>query len=130
MDEYNFDDEWFDGEFEDEEVSETILAMAEMINEDESRTSVLNLERMKQFQLAYGLTKTMTKGSGAKVAFKPHSPYQSVGVISIVGKNIRFLHTEYFKPISKLASNIEIYPRTDGRVQINMTFHGLTVPIE
>ena len=28
--------------------------------------------------------------------------------------------------VLKLASNVEVYPKTDGTVQLDITFHGLT----
>lgn len=125
----------FDTDFtSDEEVEETIdsivAAVGERIAADESRTSIINLIKLKQIGFTYKVLKYMTAGSKAKVTYKLNEPYTSVGFVSVVGKDISFNHPEWLLKIAEYASNIEAYPRTDGTVQMNFTFHGLTLPIE
>jgi hypothetical protein len=50
--------------------------------------------------------------------------------VSVTGKDLLFRKTEWFMKEVELASNFEVYPKTDGTVQMNFTFHGLTKPIE
>lgn len=129
----------FDPEFDmdfmtKEEVEEMYEALADILTEDieadELRTSVINPVKLKQIQFTYNALRFMTKGSGAKVSYKLHEPYNSVGYVSVVGKNISFLYPEWMAKISELASNVEIYPKTNGTVQMNFAFHELTIPIE
>lgn len=68
------------------------------------------------------LQRTVT---GAKVTSVIGAPYKSMGYISLVGKDIKFDSSETFLAVASIASNVEVYPMTDGNVRINFTFHGI-----
>lgn len=118
----------------DDEVNEMIdsivVTMNDVINEDETGVSVLDANKLKQIQFTYLALRYMSKGSRAKVTYTLNEPYTSVGYVSITGRNIKLKHPEWFAKIADYASNVEVYPKTNGTVQINFTFHGLTRKIE
>lgn len=121
----------FESEYEsDEEIEEALDALAEEIAQDESRTSVLAPHRMQQLLYTYKAMKYLTKGSSSKVTYKLHEPFQSVGSVSVIGANLDFRQLSWFVRAVELASNFEVYPKTDGTVCMTFTFHGLTTPIE
>jgi hypothetical protein len=64
--------------------------------------------------------------SDAKIVLHLHEPFKSMGYISIDGKNYSINNPALFATICKSASNIEVYPRTDGKVTINITFHKIS----
>ena len=48
-----------------------------------------------------------------------------MGVVSISGKTIIFNNANLFKDAKNLATNFEVYPKTDGTIQMNFGFHDL-----
>ena len=118
----------------DEEVNEMIdsivVTLNDAINEDETGVSVLDANKLRQLQFTYLALRYMSKGSRARVTYTLNEPYTSVGYVSITGRNIQLKHPEWFAKIADYASNMEVYPKTNGTVQINFTFHGLTKRIE
>lgn len=61
--------------------------------------------------------------SGHRITVQLHrdKPYKFMDYISITGKRIN-MRPEVFATMTALADNVEVYPRTDGVVQINFTF--------
>ena len=132
MDEYDY---LFNNEFLTDEEAEAMLdnlldSLTEMIQESESRTSLVAPARLQQFAAAHNILKHLTKGTGVKLTYEMHEPFASVGSITVVGKNPKFRRPDLFVKAARLASNVDIYPRTDGTIQIDFTFHGLTRAIE
>lgn len=74
--------------------------------------------------------KRLVRGTSAKVTHQLHEPSQSMGSVSVTGKNIDMKKVVWFVRSAKLASNFEVYPKTDGTVCMTFTFHGLARPIE
>lgn len=130
MNEIDFD---IDGmtEYEVEEMLDGLLnILAENIEEQENKTSIINPVKYKQIQGVYNALRYMTRDSKVKVSCHLHKPYHSTCYISISGKNISFSNPNWFNKISEYASNIEIYPKTDGTTQVNLMFYDLTLPLE
>lgn len=107
-----------------------IMAMAEQMEEYDERTSFLNLDTQKLILASFMKLKEEVSGDNVKISRVFHKPYQSMGYISITGKNIVIKNPKTFAAILKLASSTEVYPKTDGSIQINLTYHGLTKPID
>lgn len=125
----------FDTEFtSDSEVEEMLDHLVTTIGDeaaaDDRRTAIINPYRIQQVLYTYKVVKYLTKGTAAKVTYTLHEPYRSMGVVSVVGSDLLFRNTEWFVKAIELASNFEVYPKTDGTVQINFTFHGLTRAID
>lgn len=115
----------------DEDVADSIIfeigRLAELEN---GKTSIIVPQRMMQLAYAYKILKSITDGINVKVTYTLHEPYNFVGSISIEGDSLEFCNTELFAKAAQLASNFEIYPKTDGTVQMNFAFYGLTRTIE
>lgn len=62
---------------------------------------------------------------GARVRCFIQKPCKSMAYISIVGKDILIKDPAAFAELAKGASNLEMYPRTDEKVQINLTYNGI-----
>ncbi len=125
----------FDREFEDDdEVSEAqnflVMTLARDALEEDKRTQIINPFVMQHIAYTYKLLKYLTKGTGAKVTYKLHEPYKSMGFVTVSGKNIAIDKPEWFMKSLELASNFEVYPKADGTTEMNFTFHGLTKNIE
>ena len=123
-----------DLEFLNEDETEQVLtAFAESIGalmqKQESRPSVVNPKRIREMLIVYEVLKKITKGRDIEVTYRVHEPFSSVGVISIVGKEISFSNIDAFDKIKTVVSNFEIYPRVSGVIQMNFDFHGLTIPL-
>lgn len=121
----------FDTEFmSDEEVEEMLDNLVTTIGDeaaaDDSQTAIVNPYRIQQVLYTYKVLKYLTKGTKANVTYELHEPYKSMGSVSVVGANLLFRNAEWFMKAVELASNFEVYPKTNGAVQMNFTFHGLT----
>jgi hypothetical protein len=117
-------------ENEDESI-EALLTLAEDIERDEERASITNYRTLKIMQFSYRALLGMLGKKDVSITYTLHKPYTSMGYISIMSRNdIKINNPKVFAVISKLASNIEAYKRTDGMIQINLTYHGLTTPLE
>ena len=137
MDNYEDNEDFgFDTEFmTDEEVEEMIdflaVSLGEQIEAEHAKTSIINIRQIQKVSYVYKVMKYLTKGqSGVKVERALHAPYHSIGYVSVVGKHLIFRKPEWFMRAVEFSNNFEIYPKTNGTVQMNFTFHGLTTPIE
>lgn len=81
---------------------------------------------MQQIVYVYKAMKRLVRGTSANVTYKP---FKSMGSVSVTGKNIDTKKVVWFVRSAELASNFEVYPKTDGAVCMTFTFHNLTRPI-
>ena len=119
---YGFDTEFMTDEEVEQMLDSIVASVGDAASDDNSRASVVNV---------YKVMKYLAKGQkGVKVDCKLHTPYNSMGYVSVVGKKLAFRKPEWFMKAVELSNNFEVYPKTNGTVQMNFTFHGLTTPIE
>lgn len=128
--EFDFESEYASDSEIEEAMDSLVISVANDIAQDESRTSIINPYRMQQLLYTYKVMKYLMKGTSAKVTYNLHEPYQSMGSVSVTGKDIEFKKVSWFIRAAELASNYEVYPKTDGTVCMTFTFHGITTPIE
>lgn len=128
--EFDFESEYASDSEIEEAMDSLVISVANDIAQDESRTSIINPYRMQQLLYTYKVMKYLMKGTSAKVTYKLHEPYQSMGSVSVTGNDIEFKKISWFLRAAELASNYEVYPKTDGTVCMTFTFHGITTPIE
>lgn len=118
----------------DEEVwamlDSVVVTVGEAIAVDESKTAVLNPIKIQQMQFSYGVIKYLTHNTDAKMSYALNEPFKSMGSISVEGKNLAFTNSEWFARACEFASNTEVYPLTNGKVRLTLTFHGLVRPVE
>lgn len=118
----------------DEEVwamlDNVVVTVGEAIAVDESKPAVLNPIKIQQMQFSYGVIKYLTQNTDAKMSYALNEPFKSMGSISVEGKNLEFTNSEWFARACEFASNTEVYPLTNGKVRLTLTFHGLVRPVE
>lgn len=121
----------FDKGFDSEEeamasVDKIMMEIANDISGDEAGTSVIIPERAKQIETAYKSLLLIAKGKNVDVTYEMNAPYTSMGSVSITGREIIITNPVLFAKVAEMASNFEIYPKTNGTVQMNFTFHNIT----
>ena len=132
MNEYGlgFDTDFMSDEEVEAMLDAIVVATGSRAATDDSRTAIVNPERIRQVLYTYKVLKYMTRGTKAKVSYKLHAPYKSMGSVSVIGTDLTFSSPKWIMKAVELASNFEVYPKTDGTVQMNFTFHGLTMAID
>lgn len=120
----------FDSDFlSDIEMEEMLDSFIELIRDDiekdENRLSIINPLRVGQLLDSYKLLRNLLKDTEAVVTWNLYEPFKSMGAVRVNGPEMVFLNSSLFAKAIEAASNVEIYPKTDGTVQMNLTFHGL-----
>ena len=106
--------------------SDEMEALTKDIVEQANNHPEADSERIYHVMYVCHVMKELNKANkSAKVSFELFSPYKSMGIVSVVGRNLEFKNSELFMRAIELASNFEVYPKTDGTVVMNFTFHGL-----
>lgn len=82
-------------------------------------------ERICQMLYSYLALRHITKGRNVKVKYELFEPSKNMGYISVTGRKIDYQNSKVFKTVTALATNFEAYPKTNGTVQLNFTFHKL-----
>lgn len=137
----HIEDEEFDldlelGNYNEESIREHDEALTECLKEeyyyDRNQISIINPTEVKNVRSVCDMIKRAVQSDNVKVTsdVKINEPNFTRGYVSISGKNIRFLKPHYFEEAAKIASNVEIYPKTDGTIQINFTFNDVVSTFE
>ena len=111
------------------EVNVTIEALGTALDRISQKPMLLNLNRLQEFSEAYHLLEKAAEECGALLTYHLHEPYQFCGAISICGEDLVFTNSADLSKAILLASNVEIYPKTDGTIQMNFSFNNLASPI-
>lgn len=109
---------------------EMIKEIAEAVQQDECGVHVTNPKRVRDVKVVYRLLKYITSGKQLRIFYELNKPYASMAYISIIGKELEISNPGWFALCSNIASNVEIYARADGNVQINLTFNNFTSKVE
>lgn len=101
-------------------------AFTKALDEQVQNHPQANAERISHVLFSYYVMKEISKANkGVKVTYELGSPSKNMGVVSVVGKAMSFKDSKLFMGVVGLATNFEVYPKTDGTVRMNFTFHGL-----
>lgn len=65
------------------------------------------------------------EGDNVLITGSVNEPFNGMGCISVTGKNVSFRDASLFAECASLASNINVYSKTNGSVVVDFTFHGL-----
>lgn len=125
----------FKSEFvSDEDVEEMLASLenlfAECVENEDDKASIVNSDKIRVVLYTYKVLKYLTKGTEAKVSVKLNEPFVSMGSVSVVAKDLKFTKPEWLIAAVRLASNFNVYPKTNGTVQMDFTFHGLATTFE
>jgi len=71
------------------------------------------------------LMKRLTTGSAMQVTYTMHDPFPSMGSITVEGDHLAFSDCKWLGRALEFASNVEVYPLSNGGVRMVLTFHGL-----
>ena len=104
--------------------------IAELVAKDESGVSVANPERFHLFRTAFEMVRSCFEGEDVKVDFRMNEPYPSSSYIFIEGKNVTTKDAGTLMRAMRMASNIDIYPMTNGKVHIDLGFDGMTRKVQ
>ena len=107
-----------------------IDAISDELEVDEAKTTILNINKLKQIKFVYSMLKYLTSKTDAVVSYKLYEPFKTMGSVSVEGKSIEFYNPEWFARVAEFASNTEVYPLAKNRVRLTFTFHGLTKAID
>lgn len=117
----------FSNDAEVEEMLDGLIsAVGAQAKYEDMETQMINPYRIQEILYTYKVLKYLTRGSKAKVTYELHKPYKSMGYVSVSDKNLSFKNMKWFLKAVELSSNFEVYPKTNGTIQMNFTFHGLT----
>lgn len=105
---------------------EILKCIASAISAEESGVLVMRPDKVGMIATVYDAIKASTSGRGVKVSYELNAPYTSMGSISVIGKEIKIVNTKLFTMAVGLASNFEVYTKTNGKVQMDLTFHNIT----
>ena len=108
-----------------QKIDEDLQIIWNEIQESEKKLTKVDVGREEQVENLCESIKDMVDEKNVKVSCHLHEPLESSGYISIIGKNISIVNTLNFVSVLTQANNVEIYPKTDGTVQINLMFYGL-----
>lgn len=111
-------------------INETIEEVAEAVQAEEQGIIFTNPRKMKDLMVVYKLMKYITSGKRLKITYEINKPYKTMAFVSIIGKDLKFSHPQWFVMATKIASNVDIFPRVDGTVQIDFTFNGFANRID
>lgn len=111
----------------DRALDEMVLAIGESVQAEDNQLSIINIQNIKKVAYVYKLMKLLLRGTGVKVEYKLNEPFRSMGSVSVIGKQIPIKNTEALIEAAKLASNYDVFIRTDKTVEMDFTFHGLTI---
>ena len=128
----NFD---FEYEFESDkdienQFDDLVACIGSEINMAEQDPATINPIKLYQIQFAYAVMKYLTKNTGVKVKYELHKPFRSMGNVSVEGAEWTVTNSVWFFRAARFASNMEIYPLTNGRFRLVFTFHGLVKKIK
>lgn len=115
----------------DEELEKTLDEICALVEKSEGRSSILDPMRYRQIDFSFEVIRRLTKDNpDVRVFYKLHEPFNSTGYIALEGKDLRFLGSKWFSRAASFADSVEVYPLVNGNVRMNLTFNGLTKPIE
>lgn len=118
------------GKHEEDDVDLSFIdEIGKIIEEEQKRPYIKNEEKVELVKKLYEMSKHIFVGD-YESSLKFNDPFKGMGVITLVGKKLECLAPDYLSLISKLASNINIYSRTDGKVQFDFCFYGCEVMVK
>lgn len=112
-----------------DELDALIDSVGEWILQDEMRPGVLKPMRLQQMQFSCGLLQKMVSNENAQIKCEFGEPFRSMGYISLEGSSLEFTDCKWFSRAISFASNVDIYPLSNGNVKMVLTFHGFVKPI-
>ena len=93
----------------------------------DSSVSIVNPIRCKILAEVYKVLADNLKGNGITMSYELHQPLNNMAYIHIIAPSVRFKNTEEVIDALHAADTIGVYVKNDGRVEMEVTFYGITV---
>lgn len=99
---------------------------------DKPRAQIINPTRLKEFNYACNAITRAIKAESpnAKIKYSLNDGEIGDGDIIIIADEIVVRDVKRFVSGLKMAHNFEIYPRTDGNIQMNILFHKIMESVD
>ena len=94
------------------------------IEKEEAEPHVLNIPRIQQMAFAFKQIQQIAWPEW-QIQYSLHDPYISMGVIKIEAPEFTFESMPILSRILLTASNVEVYPLTNGNLRMSITFNGI-----
>lgn len=117
---------------EENELNQFIDGLGEFLNEVKAASTGTYLRdemRVQQLLFSYAVMKKYTSGIDVTVDCKVHEPVESMGSVTIEGREIDLGNMEWFCRAAEFSNSTEIYPLVNGKTRLTFTFHGLVKKI-
>ena len=108
------------------ELDELIDCIGQWIVEDEQQPEILNPIRLQQMNFSHTVIKRIAEDE-MSVSYDLHKPFKNMGSICLEGESLAFLDCRHLARAITFADSVDIYPLTNGKVRLVLTFRGLTV---
>lgn len=108
------------------ELDMLIAELAEMAKEEESGPSVLSIGKYKQVEFVYECMKYLMQGTDTKITYELFEPVKTMASVSVECEDIEINDVVWFSRAVRFASNVEVYPLTNGKLRMTFTFHDFT----
>ncbi len=106
----------------------TLNTVMELIQAVDKKEHVNDSKKIELMDLCSDLLREATED--VRITSVINAPFKSMGYISLTGEEITITSPKKYLVAASLASNIDIYPKTDGTVRMDLTFHGIARPAE
>ena len=107
-----------------QEDEKLLQELARLIEVSEKCERELVQDRVECVKLVYdAMCCSVSKKSNIK--YEIGEPLSSMAVITIIGKPIAITNPELFARAISIADNFEVYPKTNGSVQMNLAFYNV-----
>ena len=126
----DFGEEVCDDCEDDEETEKFFEFLRDLPLQDESKTSVVVPENMQRILSAYKILNELAEGTDINIRSRLYKPLHSLGFIDLSGQAMYFTDTEKLAAAAELSDNFEVFAKTNGTVEMEFTFHGLTRDID
>lgn len=107
----------------DDETEAIIEAIGDQLQRGVDGVYVVDIQRVKEMMVCHRELRRQLHGATIACVLDEMSP--GCGVIRVESSGFRVRNTERFMKAISLASNYEIYPKTNGKIMFALTFYGL-----
>ncbi len=103
-----------------------IIALGRAIEAKENGPHEINWDQVNCLKAVEEELNNIIDGENIVIKSKIHDPYPSMGAVGVIGTKIMVRDRKTFMKAFEAASIVDICPKTDGTVQMDFTFDGLT----
>lgn len=107
-------------------LDEFVLQLGERIAKDESGVSIMNPMREENVDFVYKVLRYLTRDDDSVTLKRDDVMYPSMASISLEAEAVTFTDMKWFLRAAEFASNLDVYPLTNGKIRMTFGFHGMT----